>query len=155
MYNYLEKIEMINSCEKSLDLAFLYNNLKLFTNKIITKIYDYYMNLKFTFVSRKIKIYKRTINNGLISVYDSKLSIYKIDNNLLLNIKSSVYVLKELIGKKASNYNYDLIFRLCIDEMIVKKIANENVKISKIILDSTKNYIETIVKFWNKVGTIK
>lgn len=245
--------------------------LKILTNKIVTKIYASYMNSKLSllkvnkfikknkinmddyeeeeylsfndFFMRKIKTGRRSIDDGLISVCDSKLSVYEIDDKLSLNIKNSIYTVEELIGEKASNYKYALVFRLCVDDyhhyifpdngkvlrtkfiegkfhtvrpiaqkrykvfkensrcvtfldcdnlgsvcyievgaMMVGKIVNENVKsfkkgdekghfefggstvimlledkvkISKIILDNTKNDIETIVKLGNKVGIVK
>lgn len=277
MYYDLSKKEMVNGCEKSIGLAFLYNSLlgrlllKLMTNKIITKIYASYMNSKLSilkvnkfikknkinmddyeeekylsfndFFMRKIKEGKRVIDDGLISVCDSKLSVYEIDDKSSFNIKNSIYTLEELLGESVKNYKYALVFRLCVDDyhhyvfpddgnvlrtkfingkfhtvrpiaqkkykvfkensrcitfldcknlgkvcyievgaMMVGKIVNENikffrkgeekghfefggstvimlledkVKISKTILDNTKNDIETIVKLGNKVGTIK
>lgn len=150
MYYDLEKKEMLNSCEKSFGLAFLYNSLlgrlllKLITNKIITKIYACYMNSKLSllkvnkfikknkinmddyedkkylsfndFFIRKIKVGKRTIDDGLICVCDSKLSVYEIDDKSLFNIKNSLYTLEELVGEKVSNYKYALVFRLCVDD---------------------------------------
>ena len=64
---------------------------------------------------RKIKYGKRTIDDGLISVCDSKLSIYKINDNSKFEIKNSLYTVEELIGEKR-DYKYALIFRLCVDD---------------------------------------
>lgn len=120
--------------------------LKVATSKIISRIYALYMNSKLStlkikkfikknnidiseykekkyksfneFFMREIKEDKRKINNGLIAIADSKLSVYKIDENLKLNIKNSIYTVDELIGEDASNYKdgYALIYRLCVDD---------------------------------------
>ena len=67
------------------------------------------------FFKRDIKENKRKIDNGLISVCDSKLSVYKITNDNTINIKNSVYTIEELIKEK-SNYKYALVFRLSVDD---------------------------------------
>ena len=63
---------------------------------------------------RSIKPDKRKISDGLISVSDSKLSVYKLDNNSSFKIKNSIYTVKELI-KEDKKYKYALVFRLCVD----------------------------------------
>ena len=67
------------------------------------------------FFIRQIKSGKRILENDLIAICDSKLSIYKINNDSTLNIKNSVYTIEELIGEKR-NYKYALVFRLCVDD---------------------------------------
>ena len=67
------------------------------------------------FFMRKIKDNKRTIQDDFISVCDSKLSIYKLDDNSKFEIKNSIYTVEELIGEKR-DYKYALIFRLCVDD---------------------------------------
>ena len=149
MYYDLENKEMLNKSDDSFCLTFLYNHLlgrlllKLFTNKIITKMYSFYMSSRLStlkiekfikknnidlkdyeekkylsfndFFMRKIKKGKRSICDGLISVCDSKLSVYEIDDNLKLNIKNSIYTVEELIGEK-KKFKYALIFRLCVED---------------------------------------
>lgn len=68
------------------------------------------------FFIRDIKKENRPIENGLIAVCDSKLSVYKIDKYSTFNIKNSVYDVKELIQKDNIKYKYALIFRLCVDD---------------------------------------
>ena len=117
--------------------------LKIATSKTIANIYAKYMNSglskrkisKFIkenninmeeyiekeyksfndFFTREIKSGKRKLENDFISICDSKLSIYKIDENSKFNIKNSIYTVEELIGEKR-NYKYALIFRLCVDD---------------------------------------
>ena len=117
--------------------------LKIATSKAIAKLYAKYMNSKFSkkkitkfisknkinmddyieeeynsfnnFFTRNIKPNKRIIEEGFISICDSKLSIYKIDENSIFNIKNSKYTVEELIGEKR-NYKYALVFRLCVDD---------------------------------------
>ena len=117
--------------------------LKIVTTKVVANIYAKYMNSKLSikkinkfikenninmdeyeevkynsfndFFMRKIKKDKRTIQDNVISVCDSKLSIYKIDDNSKFEIKNSIYTVEELIGEKR-DYKYALIFRLCVDD---------------------------------------
>lgn len=119
--------------------------LKIFTSRIISKIYAKYMNSKLSihkinkfikknninmeeyekkkynsfndFFIRKIKRDKRKIDKGLISICDSKLTVYKINKNTSFNIKNSIYTVEELI-KEDNNYKfkYALVFRLCVDD---------------------------------------
>lgn len=117
--------------------------LKIATSKSIAKIYSIYMNSRLSklkinrfvkknniniddykekqyqsfndFFTREIKDNKRKIEDDFISICDSKLSIYKIDENSKFNIKNSVYTIEELIGENRK-YKYALIFRLCVDD---------------------------------------
>lgn len=118
--------------------------LKLLTSTIVSKLYAKYMNSSLSkhkikrfikrnnidmkeyksknyesfndFFIRDIKKENRPIENGLIAVSDSKLSVYKIDKNSTFNIKNSVYDVKSLIREDNSKYKYALIFRLCVDD---------------------------------------
>lgn len=67
------------------------------------------------FFIREIKSGKRKIEDNLIAVCDSKLSVYKIDESSKFNIKNSIYTVEELIGEDRE-YKYALIFRLCVDD---------------------------------------
>lgn len=75
------------------------------------------------FFTRKLLDGKRNISyekNILISPCDSKLSVYKIDNNSIFNIKDSFYKVSDLVNDKslAEEYlgGYCLIFRLTVDD---------------------------------------
>ena len=75
------------------------------------------------FFTRKIIKDKRPITmskNALISVADSKLSTYKIDNNLELNIKGTTYSIKSLLKDEYLSNEYKngtcLVFRLTVDD---------------------------------------
>ena len=117
--------------------------LKIATTKLIANLYSFYMNSKISklkisrfikknnicmndyqeknyksfndFFIRNIKPDKRKFENGIVAVCDSKLSIYKIDENFKFNIKNSIYTVEELIGEKRK-YKYALVFRLCVDD---------------------------------------
>ncbi len=117
--------------------------LRISISKMVSNIYAKYMNSKLSkhkikkfiktnninmadyiekeyvsfndFFIRKIKPNKRQISDGLISVCDSKLSIYKIEKDLTFKIKNSIYTIKELIGEER-NYKYALVFRLSVDD---------------------------------------
>ena len=75
------------------------------------------------FFIRRIDTDKRKIdkdNNSLIAPADSKLIVYPIDQNLILNIKNSKYMLKDILkdDKLALEYQngYCLVFRLSVDD---------------------------------------
>ena len=117
--------------------------LKIAKTKVVANIYASYMNSKFSkrkikkfveknninmdeykkieynsfneFFIREIKPNKRKIEDNLIAVCDSKLSIYKIDQNSKFEIKNSIYTVEELIGENRQ-YKYALVFRLCVDD---------------------------------------
>ena len=74
------------------------------------------------FFIRKIKLNKRKMidnKNYFISPSDSKLIVYKITNDCVLNIKGSKYTLNELVKNKIELSDYKnglcLIFRLSMD----------------------------------------
>ncbi len=55
------------------------------------------------FFKRELKEIKRTNNHDdLISICDSKISVYNIEQSLILNIKNSKYTLEELIKEQVS-----------------------------------------------------
>ena len=117
--------------------------LKIATTKLIANIYSKYMNSKLSkwkiksfirknginieeykkkdytsfndFFIREIKPDKRKIEKDFIAVCDSKLTVYKIDENFKFSIKNSSYTIEELIGEN-KKYKYALIFRLCVDD---------------------------------------
>lgn len=117
--------------------------LKIATTKYIANIYKIYITSKFSkrkikkfikknhidmddykekdyesfndFFIREIKSGKRKIEDNLIAVCDSKLSVYEIDKNSKFSIKDSIYTVNELIGEDRQ-YKYALIFRLCVDD---------------------------------------
>lgn len=69
------------------------------------------------FFTRRIKPDKMVIEDGFVSCCDAKLSVYKINNDLTLNIKNSVYTIEELIhDKKPYEDGYALVFRLAVDD---------------------------------------
>ena len=84
-----------------------------------------YENKKYTsyndFFTRKIIDSKRPINkekNTLISPCDSKLLVYKINDDLTLKIKNSYYSIDTLIDRKIMDEykdGYALVFRLSTD----------------------------------------
>lgn len=118
--------------------------LKLITRPFISNLYAMYMNSSLSkhkikkfvkknnidlseyekeeyrsfndFFIRNIRKEKRPIDKGLVSVCDSKLSVYKIDNNSKFHIKDSIYSVEELIRENNHNYKYALVFRLAVDD---------------------------------------
>lgn len=117
--------------------------LKILTTKIVANIYSKYMNSKLSrikikrfikknhinmdeyikkdyqsfndFFMRKIKKEKRVIEDGIIAIADSKLSVYKLEDETSFKIKNSIYTVEELIHD-SKKYKYALIFRLCVDD---------------------------------------
>ena len=118
--------------------------LKIFTTKFVANIARVYFNSKISklkikkfikknninmdeyvsekyssfnsFFKRNIKEDKRPIaKEGLFSICDSKLTVYKINKNSSFKIKDSIYTIPELIGE-SRKYKYALVFRLCVDD---------------------------------------
>ena len=85
------------------------NNINM--NEYIEKDYSSFND----FFIRTIKPARRLIEDNLVAVCDSKLSIYKIDDNFQFKIKNSIYDIEDLIGENRT-YKYALIFRLCVDD---------------------------------------
>lgn len=141
--NYIEKKES-KSLKFLYSTIFGRIILKIMTKSFISNLYAYYMNSALSkhkikrfvrqnnidlsdyvdtkyksfndFFIRDIKSGKRTIDEGLVSVCDSKLSVYKIDDQSKFHIKNSIYSVEELIGEKNCNYKYALVFRLAVDD---------------------------------------
>ena len=114
--------------------------LKIIASHIIAKTYAKYMNSRLSilkiksfikknnidineyeekkynsfndFFIRKIKKNKRKIEDGLIAIADSKLTVYEINQNSSFKIKNSIYTVEELIRNSTNKYKYALIFRL-------------------------------------------
>lgn len=118
--------------------------LLLITNKFISNLVGFFMNTSLSkpmikkyinkydidmnlyketgydcfndFFKRELKEIKRTDNvEDLISICDSKISVYKIEKDLILNIKNSKYTLNELIKEPVSPEYEDgicIIYRL-------------------------------------------
>ena len=105
---------------KILTTKFIANVVRIYQNSFLSKHkiksfikknkinMDEYISENFksfnSFFMRKIKDGKRPLENGLISPCDSKVSVYKINNDLSLNIKNSIYTIDELIGEDASDF---------------------------------------------------
>lgn len=127
----------------------IYNNTpisKIKINKFIKQNnidIDLYENKKYKtfnqFFIRKLKNIKiEQGKNTLISPCNSKLSVYKIKENLKVNIKNHEYTLDELFdNENLENYKngYILIFRLAVDDYHRyhyiddgKLIKNKNIK---------------------------
>lgn len=120
--------------------------LKIATTKIVANIYRIYQNSRLSkhkikkfikdnninmddyvdeeyksfndFFVRTIKPEKRKLEHGFISPCDSKVSVYKISNDLVLNIKNSKYTINELIGESDDKFKNGtcIVFRLCVDD---------------------------------------
>ena len=108
------------------NIARIYYNSKISKLKIKKFIkknninMDEYINEEYSsfnsFFKRNIKKEKRPIaKDGLFSICDSKLTVYKINKNSSFKIKNSIYTIKELIGEERK-YKYALVFRLCVDD---------------------------------------
>lgn len=88
-------------------------------NNINIEEYEEYKYKSFNdFFKRKIKKEKRNIEQGNIAICDAKLSAYKIDKELKLEIKNSIYTVDELIQENAEMFKdgYALVYRLCVDD---------------------------------------
>lgn len=87
------------------------NNIDM--NEYVAKKYTSFND----FFTRIIKKDKRKIENGLIAICDSKLSVYEIGKNISFKIKNSIYTINELVQDDIKeDYKYALVFRLCVDD---------------------------------------
>lgn len=72
------------------------------------------------FFMRNIKSENRPIESDLYAIADSKLSVYNITDDLVLNIKNSKYTIEELVQDEylANKYKNGiaLVYRLCVDD---------------------------------------
>lgn len=117
--------------------------LKIATTKFVANLYSIYMNSRLSkikirrfikkhrikmdeykekdytsfndFFIRQIKPDKRKIEDDLIAVCDSKLSVYQIDEHSKFYIKNGIYTVEELIGENRQ-YQYAFVYRLCVDD---------------------------------------
>lgn len=105
------------------------------------------------FFMRKIKSDKRKINSGLIAVCDSKLSVYKINDNSTFNIKNSKYTINELIRSDDNNYEYALVFRLCVDDYHHYAFPDDGKVISTKSINGILHTVQPIAFKKNKVFT--
>ena len=118
--------------------------LKLIYNRFISNMVGFFLNLKISkpmikkyikkynidmnlyqekkytsfndFFKRELKnIQKTKSDSDLISICDSKITVYKIEKDLILNIKNSKYTLEELIKEEVTKdyeNGYCIIYRL-------------------------------------------
>ena len=105
------------------------------------------------FFTRNIKKNKRIINDGLIAVCDSKLSVYKINKESTFKIKNSIYTIEELIQEKNTNYEYALIFRLCVDDYHHYVFPDDGRVLSQKYIDGILHTVQPIALKKHKVFT--
>lgn len=135
------------------NLYAIYMNCRLSKHKIIKFInvnkidMDEYISKDYTsfndFFMRKIKSGKRKISDGLISICDSKLSVYEVDQNLKLNIKNSLYSISDLIYEN-KKYKYALVFRLCVDDYHHYIFPDDGVVVSSKHIDGKLHTVQPI-----------
>ena len=141
--------------------------LKIATTKIVANIYSTYLNSKFSkrkiksfvkknhinmdeyketdynsfndFFIREIKPNKRKIEDNLIAVCDSKLSVYKLDENSSFKIKNSIYTVKELIGEDR--------FSLMMEKYLILDILMEHyIQCNLLHLKDIKYFMKIVEK---------
>ena len=155
--------------------------LKIMTSHLIAKVYAKYMNSRLSihkikkfikknnigikeyeekkyisfndFFVRRIKKNKRKIEDGLIAIADSKLIVYKIDQNSSFKIKNSVYTLEELIQDNPNNYEYALIFRLAVDDYHHYCFPDDGIVLSSKLIKGILHTVQPIAFKKHKVFT--
>lgn len=155
--------------------------LKILTRKWITNLYAKYMNSSLSvrkiksfiiknninmdeyedckyksfndFFMRKIRDDKRTISDGLISVCDSKLSVYEISKKNTFHIKNSIYSLEDLVMENVDKYNfkYALVFRLCVDDYHHYVFPDSGIVVKNKKIDGVLHTVRPIAFRKNKV----
>ena len=110
--NPYNKYMSSKSSLKKIDKFIKKNNINMdeYENQEYSSFNDFFM--------RRIKSDKRPLENGLFAIADSKLSVYKINDETAFNVKNSIYTVDELLGEDGSNFKdgYALVFRLCVDD---------------------------------------
>lgn len=100
------------------------------------------------FFIRKRNIKNNSKTNELVAIADSKLSVYKITNDLKLNIKNSCYTIDEILGTKGySDYykdGYCLIFRLSVDDYHRYNFIDDGTYINQYFLQGELHTIRPI-----------
>ena len=139
-------IEIEHAGAKPLEIIYKWDFLtKICIKRIISKLYGVYTKSFFSIKDIKKFIKKNNINiklfedkkyknfneffirkykklsidkNSFISPCDSKLSVYKIDDNLKVKVKNLEYTIPELFNRTFDNLNdcYLFIFRLAVDD---------------------------------------
>lgn len=109
----------------------LYQKSRLSKSKIPRFIEKYKINMQkykdvseyksfSDFFTRKRHIENKSYSNELVSIADSKVQVFNIDNNLLLKIKNSTYNIEDLIKDSmlANEYNGGIcvVYRLSVDD---------------------------------------
>ena len=96
------------------------------------------------FFKRNIKKEARPIaKDGLFSICDSKLTVYKINKNSAFNIKNSIYTVDELIGE-SRKYKYALVFRLCVDDYHHYVFPDNGKIVGSKVIDGTLHTVQPI-----------
>ena len=132
------------------------HKIKKFINKNNINMDEYELvdyNSFNDFFKRNIKKNKRIINDGLIAVCDSKLSVYKINKESTFKIKNSIYTIEELIQEKNTNYEYALIFRLCVDDYHHYVFPDDGCVLSQKYIDGILHTVQPIALKKHKVFT--
>lgn len=152
--------------------------LKFLTTKFVSNLYASYMNSKFSkhkikrfirknninmeeyekedyksfndFFIRNIKKSKRKLDDGIVAVCDSKLTIYKISDDLKLKVKNSVYTIEELIKEK-NKYKYALVFRLDVCDYHHYIYIDDGIVISNKTIEGVLHTVQPIAQKKYKV----
>ena len=145
--------------------------LRIVITKFVSNLYSRYMNSKFSkhkikrfikknninmneyekkdynsfndFFIRNIKVNLRKIEGGIISPCDAKLTIYKVNKDLKLKIKNSIYTVEELIKEK-QNYKYALVFRLDVCDYHHYIYMDDGNVISNKVIDGVFHTVQPI-----------
>ena len=100
------------------------------------------------FFTRKREYSTKTTEKELIAVADSKLSVYQISEDFMLNIKYSQYTLDELVDNQLDISDYKngtcLIYRLSVDDYHRYVYCDDGVCIKKFFIKGLLHTIRPI-----------
>ncbi|SKB83040.1 phosphatidylserine decarboxylase [Lachnospiraceae bacterium] len=100
------------------------------------------------FFTRKRRITDNSDDGELVSIADSRLSVYEITDDLKLGIKNTVYTLDDILQDKELSDKYRggtcLVFRLCVDDYHRFHFIDEGRVISRYRIEGMLHTVRSI-----------
>lgn len=102
------------------------------------------------FTRRRMIRNKCTDNKELLAIADAKLSVYKIEKDLTLEIKGNTYTLKELVGKNIDLEKFKdgncLVYRMTVDDYHRYHFLDSGKVIQKYSINGKLHTVQDVAK---------